>query len=185
MVKNAAGGNKSKRFARKHAQESSAILEPKNVRSVKEEGEMYAAVSKICGSNNCIVVCSDGVSRLCMIRRKFSKGQKGDNKLYPGSWVLVGIRDWEVLDAGKTQKCDLLEIFTHQEQEVLKKNSKIDLRALNGVGEGVAIKKSGSLMDDFESYSDNENNGVEEGKENMICTKTKGGDISWMNIEDI
>ena len=185
MVKNAAGGNKSKRFARKHAQESSAILEPKNVRSVKEEGEMYAAVSKICGSNNCIVVCSDGVSRLCMIRRKFSKGQKGDNKLYPGSWVLVGIRDWEVLDAGKTQKCDLLEIFTHQEQEVLKKNSTIDLRALNGVGEGVAIKKSGSLMDDFESYSDNENNGVEEGKENMLCTKTKGGDISWMNIEDI
>lgn len=183
MVKNAAGGNKSKRFARKHAQESAMTIEPKNVRSVKEEGEMYAAVSKICGSNNCLVVCSDGVSRLCMIRRKFSKGQKGDNKISVGSWILVGIRDWEVLEAGKAQKCDLLEIFTHEEQEVLKKNSNLDLRALNGVGEGVVVKKSGSLMDDFDD--DDDVMVKEEGKENMICTTSKGGDISWMNIEDI
>ena len=181
MVKNAAGGNKSKRFARKHAQESAVVLEAKNVRSVKEEGEMYAAVSKVCGSNNCLVVCSDGVSRLCMIRRKFSKGQKGDNKLSSGSWVLVGLRDWEVLESGKSQKCDLLEIFTHEEQEVLKKNSKIDLRALNGVGDGITLKKSGSLMDEF----DEDNIEVEEGKENMICTTSSSGNTSWMNIEDI
>ena len=104
MVKNATGGNKSKKQAR-----SSSSAPQQNIRKAKEEGEIYAAVTKIFGGPNCQVMCNDGISRSCIIRNKFKTKGKRDNNITIGSWILVGIRDWEVRSDG-TQKCDLFMI---------------------------------------------------------------------------
>ena len=63
MVKNA-GGNKTKRGARKHT----FAPQNKQTRLSKEDGEIYAVVSKMLGGSNCEVMCSDGNTRLCVIR---------------------------------------------------------------------------------------------------------------------
>ena len=114
MVKNATGGNKSKKQAR-----SSSYTPQQNIRKAKEEGEIYAAVTKIFGGPNCLVMCNDGISRSCIIRNKFKTRGKRDNNIMVGSWILVGIRDWEVRSDG-TQKCDLLEVYSDSDKYRLK-----------------------------------------------------------------
>ena len=127
MVKNA-GGNKSKRGARKH----SFTPQNKKTRFIEEEGEIYAAVIRILGGSNCEVMCLDGNLRLCVIRNKFKGRGKRDNLIAPGKWVLVGIRDWEVRANG-IQKCDLLEVYTDENKDTLKKSTSVNFSALLSV----------------------------------------------------
>jgi len=47
-----------------------------------------------------------------------------DNKLAPGVWVLVGLREWEVRDINKTKFVDLLEVYNDGEIKNLKKTLK-------------------------------------------------------------
>jgi initiation factor 1A len=115
MVKNS-GGNKAKKQARKSSFVQTAT---QNVRYVKEEGEMYAIVSKIYGGKNCQVMCDDGISRRCTIRRKFTTAKVGSNMIAIGTWLLVGLYDWEVR-SDRTQTCDVLEIYSQNEKEKLK-----------------------------------------------------------------
>ena len=133
MVKNATGGNKSK----KQARGSGSSAPQQNIRKAKEEGEIYAAVTKIFGGPNCLVMCNDGVSRSCIIRNKFKTRGKRDNNITIGSWILVGIRDWEVRSDG-TQKCDLLEVYSHYEKDKLKQIEVCDFKHLNSVSDSVA-----------------------------------------------
>lgn len=114
MVKNVFGGNKSKKFAR-----VSNSGERNKLRVVEEDGEMYAIVTKMLG-NGCSVHCADDVSRLCIIRGKFQGKGKSMNIIAAGSWVLVGLRDWESVKEGGTPKCDLLEVYSHVDKERLK-----------------------------------------------------------------
>ena len=65
-------------------------------------------------------MCLDGKLRLCVIRNKFKGRGKRDNLIAPSKWVLVGIRDWEVRANG-IQKCDLLEVYTDENKDTLKK----------------------------------------------------------------
>jgi initiation factor 1A len=132
MVKNATGGNKSKKQAR-----SSSYAPQQNIRKAKEEGEIYAAVTKIFGGPNCLVMCNDGVSRSCIIRNKFKTKGKRDNNITVGSWILVGIRDWEVRSDG-TQKCDLLEVYSHSEKDKLKQIEVCDFKHLNSVSDSIS-----------------------------------------------
>lgn len=124
MVKNA-GGNKSKRQGRKHIN----TPQQRNVRYIKEEGEVYAVVTKLLGGSNCEVMCMDGNMRLCIIRNKFRGRDKRDNTIGPNVWVLVGIRDWEAR-AGKPQKCDLLEVYSDADREKIKTNGGADVTSL-------------------------------------------------------
>ena len=133
MVKNATGGNKSK----KQARSSGSSAPQQNIRKAKEEGEIYAAVTKIFGGPNCQVMCNDGVSRSCIIRNKFKTRGKRDNNITVGSWILVGIRDWEVRSDG-TQKCDLLEVYSHSEKDKLKQIEVCDFKNLNTVSDSIA-----------------------------------------------
>jgi len=135
MVKNATGGNKSKKQAR-----SKSSAPQQNIRKAKEEGEMYAAVTKIFGGPNCQVMCNDGVSRSCIIRNKFKTKGKRDNNIVVGSWILVGIRDWEVRSDG-TQKCDLLEVYSHSEKDKLKQIEVCDFKNLNSVSDSISDSK--------------------------------------------
>ena len=135
MVKNATGGNKSKKQAR-----SKSSAPQQNIRKAKEEGEMYAVVTKIFGGPNCQVMCNDGVSRSCIIRNKFKTKGKRDNNIVVGSWILVGIRDWEVRSDG-TQKCDLLEVYSHSEKDKLKQIEVCDFKNLNSVSDSISDSK--------------------------------------------
>lgn len=117
MVKNT-GGNKSKRQCRKHVN----TPQQRNVRYIKEDGEMYAVITKMFGGPNCQAMCMDGVSRLCIIRNKFRGRDKRDNTISVNSWVLIGRRDWEARSGNKLEKCDLLEVYSQSDREKIKSN---------------------------------------------------------------
>ena len=123
MVKNA-GGNKAKKQARKTVGGLSTVTQ--NVRYTAEPGEIYAVIEKIYGGKTCQVMCEDGVSRRCTIRRKFTSARKGDNAIAPGTWIMAGLYDWEKRADG-TQTCDMLEVYSNGEREKLKQtvNAKV------------------------------------------------------------
>ncbi len=123
MVKNA-GGNKAKKQARKTV--GGLNMPTQNVRYTAEPGEIYAVIEKIYGGKTCQVMCEDGTSRRCTIRRKFTSARKGDNAIAPGTWIMAGLYDWEKRADG-TQTCDMLEVYSTGEREKLKQtvNSKV------------------------------------------------------------
>ena len=116
MVKNKIGGNKAKRQGRKFVGTTNSKL-----RLAIEEGEIYAVVTKHLGNAMIDVMCVDGKTRLCIIRNKFRGRGKRDNCISVGNWVLVGAREWENEDSNKKIKCDLLEVYTLNDVEQLKK----------------------------------------------------------------
>lgn len=122
MVKNN-GGNKAKKFARK----SINVVE-RGTRFAKLDGELYAIVIKLLGNNNCEVLGIDGEIRMCVIRKKFSGKGKRDNLLYKGKWILIGLRDWQITKKEK-EKCDLLEVYSDFNKEMIIKNTDHDFSA--------------------------------------------------------
>lgn len=119
MVKNT-GGNKTKGQARKF------VTAPKtnHLRLSEDECEIYAQVTKTLGNGMCHVICIDGITRLCHIRGKFRGRGKRDNTINNGSWILAGLREWEMdkkSDGKKLQNCDLLEVYDSSDKEKLKK----------------------------------------------------------------
>ena len=110
MVKNT-GGNKTKGQARKFASSG-----PKSdaLRVSEDECEVYGIVDVYLGNNMCQVLCIDNVTRLCHIRGKFRGRGKRDNTVSKGSWILVGLREWDIQKIEKSKKiqeCDLLEVI--------------------------------------------------------------------------
>jgi initiation factor 1A len=143
MVKNA-GGNKTKRDARKHIapQENNREL-----RVVVEDGETYAVVKKILGCGQCLVTCLDGKSRNCIIRNKFKGRGRSSNMVDVGAWLLVGLREWEVKKNGKEVVCDLLHVYSSGDKEKLLQKNDIDFAALLGTMKQIA-EKEGKTLDD-------------------------------------
>jgi initiation factor 1A len=133
MVRNEGGGNKMKHLARKHVNGSSQAAN-KFLRVSQCKEELYAYIIRILGNSMCLVKCFDGYERLCHIRGKFTGRSKRENALSQGTWVLVGLRQWDAdkefaSKASKTgksiQKCDLLEIYSSAEREKLRVQEKI------------------------------------------------------------
>lgn len=120
MVKNTTGGSKQKSQARKFSN-SSVIKQTSKLRMVENDGEMYGQVTSLLGNGMCYVQCEDNV-KLCIIRGKFRGRGKKDNMLKKGSWVLVGVREWEnsTSDKKAPQKCDLLEVYSDYDKDRLK-----------------------------------------------------------------
>ena len=116
MVKNAAGGNKAKGFARKGFIKSDGGL-----RTSKDPAEVYAQVTKVLGGANCHVVSIDGKELLCHIRGKFRGRGKRDNFIGSGTWLLVGLYDWETASVkGKLPGCDVIEVYSESDKTKLK-----------------------------------------------------------------
>jgi initiation factor 1A len=118
MTKNTHGGNGHKKFARKHT-----VTKPNfKLRIVQEEGEMYSIVTKMLGNNMFLCHCLDNKLRLGHIRGKFSGRGKRDNIIIPGTWVLIGLREWDInsKNTDKIQQCDLLEVYSDSDKEFLK-----------------------------------------------------------------
>ena len=60
--------------------------------------------------------------------KKFKGRNKRHNLVDNGTWILVGLREWETvtMDSKKPQKCDLLEVYSNTDKEKLKKNEDND-----------------------------------------------------------
>jgi hypothetical protein len=57
----------------------------------------------------------------CHIRGKFRGRGKRDNLISPGTWLLIGLREWEKEpSAGKLLNCDLIEVYSESDKERLK-----------------------------------------------------------------
>ena len=201
MVKNSKGGKNSKRIARKHVIDVTQRI----VRYVKEEGEMYAVVAKHFGGQ-CEVVTSDGETRLCIVRGKFKGRQRRDNNITLGTWVMVGVRDWEVRGDGKT-KCDLLYVYSDLDKDDIRQNSGINLRELDKVNteiNGVVVDDDVVFKEDnSENYivdqpdiidsgeDENDHNTVDDAldthitKKENTATTTVGGDNYEFDIDEI
>lgn len=123
-----------KHLARKHVNGSSQQQANKFLRVSQCKEEIYAYILRLLGNSMCMVKCVDGYERLCHIRGKFTGRSKRENALSQGTWVLVGLRQWDAdkdfaSKASKTeknvQKCDLLEIYSSSEREKLRVQEKI------------------------------------------------------------
>ena len=133
MVRNEGGGNKMKHLARKHVNGSSQ-QQNKFLRVSQSKEEVYAYIVRLLGNSMCLVKCVDGYERLCHIRGKFTGRSKRENALSQGTWVLIGLRQWDAekefaskvsKTEKKIQKCDLLEIYSASEREKLRVQEKI------------------------------------------------------------
>jgi len=93
----------------------------KFIRKSKEAAEIYAKVTRHFGQGNVEVLCNDGVTRLCVIRKKFRGRRKRSNEIKVNSILLVGRREWEVVGAEKRQKVDLLFVYSKDHVVRLKK----------------------------------------------------------------
>lgn len=101
MVRNISGGTGTKSLARKlTGNHSGAVPLPSNPL------EKIAIVSKIHGSH-CDVSLEDGTSVICHIRSKFRGRNKRGNTISVGTFVLVGLREWE----SSLKNSDLLFVY--------------------------------------------------------------------------
>ncbi len=147
MVKNF-GGNKSKKLARKviSAPRDNKLRLPDS----NQSDEQFACVSKMLGNGMCHVVCADQATRLCIIRNKFRGRSKRDNTLKPGTYLLIDVRSWESVVAGKIQKCDLLEVYNEGEKSRLEDTISFNWSIFKGIGVNSEIKSQTEDDDIFE-----------------------------------
>lgn len=132
------GGNKRKN--------KSGAGPSKGVRFCAEEGEQYAVITKVYGGPNCQAVCQDGKLRMCVIRSKFRWRNKSHNRISAGTWVMVGVRDWETAAKGE-QKCDVLEVYADTDVTQLRGSSNLDLRALEQATQAARPGESSEVTD--------------------------------------
>jgi len=126
MVKNQIGGK------HKHQAKKSMIDSSKSMKFVvsTDPNEIYAIITKKFGSNMFQVHCIDDKIRLCIVRGKFRGRHKKSNFVNIGSWVLIGLRDWETPKENEKTKCDLLEIYSSGDIDRLQKTISADWRIL-------------------------------------------------------
>jgi len=119
MVKNL-GGNKTKGQARKFINQDNKSVN-KKLRESEDPLEIYAQVEKVLGNSMYNVICIDGIKRLCHSPGKFKGRNKKDNIVNLGTWLLIGLREYESGGNNKKlQNCDLLEVYNDFEKEKLK-----------------------------------------------------------------
>ena len=123
MVKNTSGGCKSKKMARKLCQTSFTVSSASTttVRYSLNENEEYAHVKKMFGNGRCLVITHTNKELHCIIRNKFRGRSKRGNIVSVGSYLLIGLREWESKTGHKT--CDLLEVYEEDEVMLLKNNN--------------------------------------------------------------
>jgi hypothetical protein len=188
MVKNA-GGNKSKKVARKNVSYGGGS---QDVRKAADASEMYAAVTKIYSSQRCSVLGADGNTYQCTIRGKFLKNKRSSDGLVNGAWVLIGFYDWEVRSDG-SKKCDLLEIYSNLEKDKLKQLEtkhlaelmRIDGEAGNCTFSSFHIEKKVEEEEDS-STSDEEKEEIPKIVEAPVVYKkeTAQEQLDWLTISD-
>jgi len=132
--RNVHGGSGHKKFARKHT--TGASSSSSFIRTSQDPNEIYAIATKMLGNNMFHCHCIDNIVRLCHIRGRFGGRNKRDNIISAGTWILVGLREWEntattTTTTKKLQQCDLLEIYSGISKERLKELEDCNWSILN------------------------------------------------------
>ena len=108
MGKNWKGGNKGKKCAKRHYNHTDRS---NKIRLKQDDDEHYAKITTMYG-NAADILCDDGITRLLVWRKKFKGRNKRDNNIHMNGVVLVGVRDWEVVNLNKKKKADLLFVYS-------------------------------------------------------------------------
>ena len=127
MVKNQIGG-KHKHQAKKNMGDISN--KSKQFIVATDPNEIYAIITKKFGNNMFEVHCIDDKKRKCIVRGKFRGRHKKSNFVGVGSWVLIGLREWETKKEDEKTICDLLEIYSSLDVDRLQKTISCDWRIL-------------------------------------------------------
>ena len=131
-------------------------------------------------------MCNDGKERMCVIRKKFRGRHKRGNIVQPDVKVLVGLRDWEVTGQGKKEKCDLLEVYKHEQHSDLMNAPGIKWALLRTMNDDKADKMAEETFefanDDGDAGFDFDDDGFNIPQSNSIITSNSSGEI---NIDDI
>ena len=138
------------------------------------------------GNGMCNVMCSDNVSRLCIIRGKFKGKGMHSNIINNGTWVLIGIRDWESSDKkGTLPKCDLLEVYSSIDKERLKSSVSIDLSmlTLNDGASNISEDHVKFINEKEEEYIKTIEKSISDGSKKIELNT--GDDEEEINIDDI
>lgn len=176
MVKNTTGGGNAKKQARKFQGKN------KSDELQKSEGpnEVYAIVDLIYG-NGLNVYTNSGQEIWCRIPGKFKGRNKRNNYIEKGSWVLVGIYEWENSEAPKS--CELLHIYDRNEVEQLQSLPDVKLNLLIKKANGTAGNVETTVEDDeFEGFKFTEE--VVD-KKTMFADTTNVAVVSFENDEEI
>lgn len=194
MVKNTFGGNKHKGQARKLVVSNK---QSSRLRTAEEEGEIYAQVTKMLGNGMCQVICIDDQPRLCFIRGKFKGRGKRDNTLKTGTWVLIGLREWnmgKISTQDALQKCDLLEVYTDLDKERLKKtvNCKWSLFIENDAvftntlpDSNISFDMEGDASEEYKLLMETELKNTELIQRNLTLKLSDNDENNEINIDDI
>ena len=179
MVKNKHGGNRHKKMASKNAKPQTFN---RRVRFSSSNDEIYAKVEKVYGGNRALVICNDGHERMMEWRRKFGGRNKRDNFISEGSIVLVGKREWQVMQDNKKEKVDLLEVYQASEIDVLKKKKVCPylFGSEDKKTEEENIEFTHDAAKEEYSWSKVETSGIENKKETV--TVDLGDDVNWDDI---
>jgi len=171
MVKNLTGGSKSKQMGRKFV---SAPVDRK-IRLIQEEGESYAVVTKLLGNGMFYANDTEGKERICVMRNKFRGKGKRDNTVSLGTWVMIGIRDF---DSSDKPKFDLLEVYTDIEKQKLKRSGDPKFLLLKSEYDNVndSKNKTNPIDDDEIAFGNDDTEKYKELMETVSAVqKTSGG----------
>ena len=145
----------------------------------------------------CQVICIDEQPRLCFIRGKFKGRGKRDNTLKTGTWVLIGLREWnmdKVSTQDALQKCDLLEVYTDLDKERLKKsvNCKWSLFIENDAvftntlpDSNISFDMEGDASEEYKLLMETELKNTEQEHRNLTLKLSEDDENNEINIDDI
>jgi translation initiation factor IF-1 len=183
MVRNVTGGNKSKGFARK-----SFVKKDSPLRVSEDESELYAQVTKLYGGRLCNVITLKGTEMNCHIRGKFAGRHKRDNLISNGTWLLVGLREWEKEPMnGKLLNCDIIEVYSDVDKNKLRNNITDINWNLFVTNDNKVFGNGGEVSDDGLTFEDEKTEEFNELIKSQIANSDSGKTCSLIidNDEDI
>lgn len=194
MVKNF-GGKHGKKVARKNANSNNESNANRKLRFADGTEELYGLVTKCLGNGQFLIMCIDQVERLCIIRNKFTGRNKQSNMISVGSWVIIGLRNWETSKPNKKDKCDMLEVYTNNEKHRLLEECKTSLSFLTQQENILLNSEENEEANDYVVFSeagvDEENQQITSGEAaSEPCTGMENdeqdlGDDDFIDIDEI
>ena len=180
--KNKKGGSSYRKMARKNIR--SDYKKPATRLAKPSDGEIYSKVTKCYGNGMVDVVDSEGITRLCIIRKKFKGRNKKDNNVSVDSIVLVGLRTWEVLSGNKKPKVDLLYTYSQSQMEEIKKdkNFNIDISKEGDEDDKSTIEFSNNAISEEFNVKITKSDDISQKSEKKPEKKSEPVGINWDDI---
>jgi len=116
MVRNNQGGKHVKKVSKKKitSEQTNDVMK---VRTPQDDGEFFACILKKLGNGRFLAVDFSKKEYNCIIRGKFKRVS-----INIGTWIMIGKRDYETQRSqDKLPICDLLEVYTDKEKQILRK----------------------------------------------------------------